>query len=113
MSDSAADTAETLESTHHASHNADSFTVRASLSIAVMAVVAATIGGFESGASNEAVLAKNEAVLSQNKASDTWAFYQANSIKKNMYFVAADSTPAGQLADGMRQKGRDYEAREA
>jgi hypothetical protein len=37
--------------------------------------------------------AKNEAVLLQNKATDNWNFYQAKSIKKNMYEIAAAATP--------------------
>jgi hypothetical protein len=103
---------ETIEHAHHAAHQNDPFTLRASLSIAVMAVVAATIGGFESSASNEAVLAKNEANLAQNRATDTWSFYQANSIKKNMYFVAADSASPGK-ADLYTKKAKDYENRES
>jgi hypothetical protein len=112
MSEQAMDPQEALEHAHHAVHENDPFTIRASLSIAVMAVVAATIGGFESSASNEAVLAKNEANLAQNKATDTWAFYQANSIKKNMYSVAAD-TAAPDKAEGYIKKAKDYEARES
>jgi hypothetical protein len=111
MAENAMDPQEALEHANHAVHQNDPFTVSASLSIAVMAVVAATIGGFESSASNEAVLAKNEANLSQNKATDAWAFYQANSVKKNMYFLAADSAPPDK-ADGYTKKAKDYEARE-
>src|SRR5258706_4974975 len=98
MSEQAMDPHEALENAHHASHETDPFTIRASLSIAVMAVVAATIGGFESSASNEAVLSKNEATLSQNKATDSWAFYHATSIQKNFYAVIAQITPPDKAA---------------
>ena len=112
MSEQAVDPAEHLEHAQHAVHSGgDPFTIRASLSIAVMAVVAATIGGFESSASNEAVLSKNEAALAQNKATDSWAFYQATSIKKNFYFAMADIAPAGK-AEGYLKKAKDYETRE-
>src|SRR4051812_7165159 len=99
MSEQAMDPAEALEHAQHAAHQTDPFTIRASLSIAVMAVIAATIGGFESSASNEAVLSKNEATLAQNKATDAWAFYQATSIKKNFYAVIGDIVPADKAAD--------------
>jgi hypothetical protein len=112
MSEQAMDPQEALEHAQHAAHQNDPFTIRASLSIAVMAVAAATIGGFESSASNEAVLSKNEATLAQNKATDIWAFYQANSIKKNMYAVAADSAPPAKAADYLK-KSKDYEGRES
>jgi len=111
MSEQAMDPSEAMENAHHGSHTTDPFTIRASLSIAVMAVIAATIGGLESSASNEAVLSKNEATLSQNKASDTWAFYQATSIKKNLYFFAADTSPPDKAA-GYLKKAKDYETRE-
>ena len=111
MSEQAMDPQEALEHAHHAAHETDPFTVRASLSIAVMAVIAATIGGFESSASNEAVLSKNEATLAQNKASDSWAFYQATSIKKNFYLAMADIAPPDKAADYLK-KAKDYDARE-
>jgi hypothetical protein len=111
MSEQAMDPQEALEHAHHAAHETDPFIIRASLSIAVMAVIAATIGGFESSASNEAVLSKNEANLAQNKATDTWAFYQATSIKKNMYVLGADTAPSDKAAEYLK-KAKDYEARE-
>src|SRR3954471_7706006 len=111
MSEQAMDPQEALEHAHHAVHQNDPFTIRASLSIAVMAVVAATIGGFESSASNEAVLSKNEATLAQNKATDSWAFYQATSIKKNLYTTLADLAPPEKAPEYMK-KAKDYETRE-
>ena len=111
MSEQAMDPQEALEHAHHGAHATDRFTINASLSIAVMAVVAATIGGFESSASNEAVLSKNEATLAQNKATDTWAFFQATSIKKNLYFAMADIAPPDKAADYLK-KAKDYETRE-
>ena len=111
MSEQAMEPHEALEYANHAAHQSDPFTIRASLSIAVMAVVAATIGGFESSASNEAVLAKNEANLAQNKATDSWAFYQANSIKKNLYAAMAEVVPPDKAAE-FTKKSKDYEGRE-
>jgi len=111
MSEQAMDPQEALEHAHHATHENDPFTIRASLSIAVMAVVAATIGGFESSASNEAVLAKNEANLAQNRATDSWAFYQATSIKKNLFATLADLAPPDKAQD-YEKKAKDYEQRE-
>jgi len=45
---------------------------------------------------------KNAAVLLQNKATDTWNFYQAKSIKKNLYAIAAAN--GGQKADDFKKQ---------
>jgi len=60
------------------------------MSIAVMAVVAAVFGSLETTAASTAVLARSDAAVKQGQASDLWGYYQAKSIKKNMYEIAAD-----------------------
>ncbi|WP_245303324.1 DUF4337 family protein [Mesorhizobium loti] len=59
------------------------------MTIAVLAVLAATVGSFESLETAEAINDKSEAAYLQNKASDQWSFFQAKSIKKNSYEIAA------------------------
>jgi len=61
------------------------------LTIAVLAVAAAVCGSLETTEGDRTIVAKNDAVLEQNHASDTWAFYQAKSLKKNLYTIAADA----------------------
>lgn len=85
---------EHLEHAEHAAHSGDSFLVTVSATIAILAVVAATVDSFETIETAATINAKNDAVLLQNKATDTWNFFQAKSIKKNMYQVAAQAAPA-------------------
>jgi hypothetical protein len=81
-----------MEHAHHSAHAAasgDRLTLRVTLSIAVMAVVAAFIGALGETEATHIFVEKDEAVLAQAKASDAWAFYQAESIKKNLYAMGA------------------------
>jgi hypothetical protein len=52
-------------------------------------MVAATVGSLESIETAATVNAKSEAVLFQDKATDNWNFFEAKSVKKNMYDIAA------------------------
>ena len=70
-------------------------------------MVAATVGSLETIESGSAISAKNESVLIQSKASDTWAFFQANSIKKALYDIAAAANDARAAEFGT--KARKYE----
>jgi len=38
-----------------------------------------------------AIIAANQAVLAQDQATDQWNFYEAKSLKKNLYAIAADA----------------------
>ena len=60
-----------------------------SITIAVLAVLAATVGSLETIETAGAIGAKNHSVLLQTKASDAWAFYQAKSMKLNLYAALA------------------------
>jgi uncharacterized membrane protein len=73
----------------HAAHSGDPFLARVSVTIAILAVAAATVGSFETIETAHAISDKNQAVLYQDQATDSWNFYQARSIKKNMYEIAA------------------------
>ncbi len=73
---------------HEAQHGND-FIGMVTMTIAILAVAAATVGSLETIESGGAISAKNEAVLFQNKATDQWNFFQAKSLKKNMYDIAA------------------------
>ena len=76
---------EHFEHAEHAEHAAllgDPFLTQVSITIAILAVIAATVGSLETLETADAIGDKNAAVLLQNKATDTWNFYQAKSIKK-------------------------------
>lgn len=101
MSDSALNAHEHREHAEHAAHAHDPFISRVSITIAVLAVLAATSGSLETIEAGGAIIAANHAVLQQNKASDAWAEYQADSLKKHLYGIAADAP--GPNSDRYRQ----------
>ncbi len=67
----------------------DAFNSRVTLTIAVLAVLAAIGASLETTEGDKTIVAKNDAVLEQNQASDQWAEYEAKSLKKNLYGIAA------------------------
>ncbi len=82
---------EHLEHAEHAAHANDPFISLVSITIAVLAVLAAIASSLETFESASAIIAANRAVLLQDQATDQWSFYEAKSLKKNIYAVAADS----------------------
>jgi hypothetical protein len=113
MSDSPLEELEAREHTEHAEHAArhgGGLLTWVSMTIAVLAVLSAVIGSLETLASGQALTEKNEAVLAQSKASDSWAFYQAKSLKKHIYGIAADQ--GGPKADKYRTTSAANEADE-
>lgn len=69
-----------------------------SLSTAVIAVLAA-IASLESGDhANEAIVLKTDATLTQSAADDAWAYYQAKSIKEDMYRALVPLAPKPEAA---------------
>jgi hypothetical protein len=95
------------EHAEHAAHSGEPLLLRVSATIAILAVVAASVGSLETIESGAAISKKSESVLVQNRATDRWAFFQAQSIKKNMYDIAKAANP-GQ-ADAFDAKARGYE----
>ncbi len=109
MDDSPTEHMEHAEHAEHAAHSGDPMLAKVSVTIAILAVIAATIGSFETIESGRAITDKNDSVLLQNQASDSWTFFQAQSIKKNMYdLAAAGQSDAGRQAD-LSKKARQYE----
>ncbi len=60
--------------------------------IAVLAAVATLKGG---GFSTRTLKEMNEATFNQTQASDQWSYYQAKSIKQNLYEIELDHLMAG------------------
>ena len=93
MSDSPLEEMEVHEHAEHAEHAAhakDSLLSQVTLTIAVMAVVAAIGGSLETTEGDKTIVAKNDAVLKQDQATDQWDEFEAKSVKKNLYQIAAD-----------------------
>jgi hypothetical protein len=101
---------EHMEHAEHAAHSNDKLLTSVSITIAVLAVLSAVVGSLETVASGRALSQKNEAVLSQARASDSWSFYQAKSLKKHIYGIAADA--GGPKADKYRKTASDNAADE-
>ncbi|HEY3820968.1 MAG TPA: DUF4337 family protein [Polyangiaceae bacterium] len=69
-----------------------------SLSTAILAVLAA-IASLESGDhANEAIVLKTDATLTQSAADDAWAYYQAKSIKEDMFRALGPLAPRPEVA---------------
>ena len=111
MEDETQEHLEHAEHAEHAAHQDNPFLTTVSVTIAVLAVLAATVGSFESLETAEAINDKSEAAYLQNKASDLWAFFQAKSIKKNSYEIAA--AMGGPAAAQFQSDAKRNEADEA
>jgi Domain of unknown function (DUF4337) len=101
VSDSPLEEMEAHEHAEHAeraAHENSPLVSQVTMTIAVMAVVAAIGGSLETTEGDKTIVAKNEAVLQQNRATDLWNEYEAKSLKKNLYALAADQ--AGPKAAG-------------
>jgi hypothetical protein len=89
---------EELEAHEHAHHAGEAggnpLIAQVTLTIAVLAVAAAVVASLETTEGDRAIVAKNDAVLEQNRATDAWNFYEAKSLKKNLYALAADQPGA-------------------
>ena len=82
------------EHAEHAAHEHDPFISRVSVTIAALAVITAVTGSLEVTESGGAITAASRAVLQQDQATDSWSAYQAASIKKHLYALAAGAQPA-------------------
>lgn len=107
MNDSPTEAFEHAEHAEHVSHLGDRTLTLVSVTIAILAVFAATVGSLETLETAAAFGDKNHAVLMQSKASDSWAFFQAKSVKQGLYAVAADQ--GGAKAQEFAEKARRYD----
>jgi hypothetical protein len=89
--DPALDAHEHTEHAEHAAHTRDPFIARVSITVAILAVMAATAGSLETVEASRAIALSSEAVLAQDKATDSWNEYQADSLKRHMYEIASAS----------------------
>jgi len=84
-----------------------------SLSTAMLAVLAA-IASLESGDhANEAIVLKTDATLTQSAADDAWAFYQAKSVKEDMYRALAPLAPRPEVAAEWAKQANEESAQKA
>jgi hypothetical protein len=104
--DPALEAHEHAEHAEHAAHQNDPFISRVSITIALLAVLAATVGSLETIEASGAITSSSEAVLSQDKATDLWGEYQADSLKRHLYGIAADAggTKAARYASTAKEQ---------
>ena len=103
---------ERAEHAGHAAHSGDPFLATVSVTIAILAVIAASVGSLETIESGSAISDKNESVLLQNRATDTWAFFQAQTVKKNMYDIASAANAAKSAEYDAKARGYEKEGAE-
>ena len=104
--DPALEAHEHAEHAEHAAHEHDPFISRVSITVAILAVLAAGMGSLETIEAGGAITSASEAVLSQDKATDAWNEYQADSLKKHIYGLAADAggPKAGKYGDTAKEQ---------
>lgn len=110
MDNSPTEHLEHAEHAEHAAHSGDPVLSLVSVTIAILAVIAATIGSLETIESGLAITDKNESVLLQNQATDNWSFFQAQSIKKNLYDLAGADVADPDRKAAYDKKARQYES---
>ncbi|WNY99834.1 DUF4337 domain-containing protein [Sulfurospirillum sp. 'SP'] len=84
---------EAMEEVKHKEKEMEGWLSYISLSTAIIAILTALVGLYESQITSKTILTKNEAVLYQSQASDQWNFYQAKSVKSHIYAVNAELFP--------------------
>ena len=104
--DPALDAHEHAEHAEHAAHAGDPFISRVAISVAALAVLAAVAGSLETVEGGKALNTTSEAVLAQDRATDTWNEFQADSLKKHVYGIAADA--GGAQAARYRDAAKEY-----
>lgn len=104
--DPALDAHEHTEHAEHAAHAGDPFISRIAISVAVLAVLAAVAGSLETVEGGRALGSTSEAVLAQDEATDSWNEYEADSLKKHMYGIAANAHDS--FADDYKKNTKEY-----
>jgi len=106
--DAALEAHEHTEHAEHAAHEHDPFISRVAITVAALAVLAAAAGSLETMEGEGSLGATSEAVLMQDRATDTWNEFQADSLKKHMYAIAAKSTAVAADGDYYKKQAKEY-----
>ena len=104
--DAALEAHEHTEHAEHAAHEGDPFVSRIAITVAVLAVFAAVAGSLETVEGGRALGSTSEAVLAQDEATDTWNEYEADSLKKHIYGIAANAHDS--FADDYKKNEKEY-----
>lgn len=88
----------------------ESWTKYTSMSLVFIAVLAAVATQWAGKYSGRTLVELNNATYHQAKASDQWSYYQANSIKQNMYEAMQEIAPATD-ADNAAKRQQDFKSK--
>jgi hypothetical protein len=96
----------------------ESWTKFTSLSIVFLAVLAAIATQWSGKYGSRVLASLNDSTFQQAKASDQWSYYQAKSIKQNLYEISRESVtthvetnaPAGKRQEDVAARIAKYEA---
>jgi len=100
---------EHMEHAEHAAHEGNPLISRIAITVAVLAVLTAAAGSLESMEGEGSLGATSEAVLQQDRATDSWNEFQADSIKKHLYTIAARGAAAGSVdGDYYKKQAKEY-----
>ena len=100
----------------------EAWTKYTSMSLVFIAVLAAIATQYSGKYSGRVLVALNDATFNQALASDQWSYYQASSIKQNLYETIHDMGPGGEAAaapdaakreDAFKLKVEKYDANKA
>lgn len=105
---SALEAHEHTEHAEHAAHQHDPFVSRVAITVAILAVCTAGAGSLETMEGEGALGATSEAVLMQDRATDAWNEFQADSIKKHVYGIAAKGAAVAADGDFFRKQAKEY-----
>jgi len=92
----------------------ESWTKYTSLSLVVIAVLAAIATQWSGKYGSRVLVQLNDSTFQQAKASDQWAFFQSKSIKQNLYEVAREQlsvAAAGPGGEGAKQTAEKMAAK--
>jgi len=109
--DAALEAHEHTEHAEEAAHARDPFISKVSITVAVLAVLAATAGSLETVEGGRAITLSSEAVLAQDQATDAWNEYQADSLKRHMYDIAAENGLSHYRGESAAERGTQDKAR--
>ena len=109
--DSPLEAHEHAEHAEQAAHARDPFISKVSITVAVLAVLAATAGSLETVEGGRAITQSSEAVLAQDQATDAWNEYQADSLKRHMYDIAAENGLGHYRGDSAAERRAQDKAR--
>ena len=94
----------------------ESWTKYTSVSLVFIAVLAAIATQWSGKYSSRVLVELNNATFDQAKASDEWSYYQAKSIKQNLYEALREIAPkvdSAQATDAFNAKVARYESEKA